>query len=353
MRKTNLLAAAALAAVALPAAAESIKADVFYYDTTGPFIGAVSRYMAEYAKYEGIEITTYDGKNQQGLQESQLAGHIDANKRPAIVNAREMSVAAVASEHAKAAGVPLIFINREPGDDVLRAYKRSWFIGSKRRLAGIYQAQLLINHFKAHPEMDRNHNGAIDYILLKGEPNHGDTVARSAAFKDAMKLTGHKMNLIEEAFCNWRTERAEQEFSDMATTYGLEDIEAVVCNNDNMALGALKVLQRGGYNTGDPRKFTPLIGVDGMDAAVAAIAEGKMLGTVQQDAKSYARVTVKLLKQVAAGPEADELLNEEELGLPVSDDRRIMVPYSIVDAKRAAAIIEGRDEDDEDGSLSY
>jgi methyl-galactoside transport system substrate-binding protein len=43
---------------------------------------------------------------------------------------------------------------------------------------------------------------------------------------------------------------------------GLDKIEAVLANNDDMALGAIEALKAEGYNTGDATKYIPVVGVD-------------------------------------------------------------------------------------------
>ena len=78
-------------------------------------------------------------------------------------------------------------------------------------------------------------------------------------------------------------------------------IELVICNNDGMAEGAITALNTVGYNTGKGSKNVPVFGVDATDAAVNLIKNGKMTGTVKQDAESMAKVLALLANNAVSG----------------------------------------------------
>ena len=71
-------------------------------------------------------------------------------------------------------------------------------------------------------------------------------------------------------------------------------IELVICNNDNMAEGAVSALNNAGYNKGVGTKMIPVFGVDATDAAKELIRDGKMSGTIKQDAAGMAEALLKL-----------------------------------------------------------
>ena len=59
--------------------------------------------------------------------------------------------------------------------------------------------------------------------------------------------------------------------------------EAIISNNDAMAIGAIKALQKYGYNKGDKSKYIPVFGIDGIPESIDFINKGFMTGTVSQD----------------------------------------------------------------------
>ena len=70
--------------------------------------------------------------------------------------------------------------------------------------------------------------------------------------------------------------------------YG-DKIEAIIANDDSMALGAIQALQAYSYNKGDKTKTIAVVGVDAIPAAQDLIRKGFMTGTVIQDAPAMAK----------------------------------------------------------------
>ncbi len=77
-------------------------------------------------------------------------------------------------------------------------------------------------------------------------------------------------------------------------------IELVICNNDGMAEGVISALNGVGYNTGDDKSI-PVFGVDATDAAKLLISEGKMTGTVKQDAEGMANAIANTVEGIGTG----------------------------------------------------
>lgn len=67
-------------------------------------------------------------------------------------------------------------------------------------------------------------------------------------------------------------------------------IEAIISNNDAMAVGAIEALQKYGYNTGDKSKNVAVVGIDGLPEAINLIDKGFMTGTIIQDPKVEAEM---------------------------------------------------------------
>ena len=79
-------------------------------------------------------------------------------------------------------------------------------------------------------------------------------------------------------------------------------IEVIICNNDGMAEGAVKSLNSAGYNLGDGKStMIPVYGVDATDSAKQLIADGKMTGTVKQDAEGMANSICSTIQAVSEG----------------------------------------------------
>lgn len=82
--------------------------------------------------------------------------------------------------------------------------------------------------------------------------------------------------------------------------YG-RNIEVIIANNDEMAIGAIQALQEYGYNKGDSTRMIPIVGVDAIPEAQELIEQGIMTGTVLQDAKAMAEVTYSMGMNLVEG----------------------------------------------------
>lgn len=303
-------------------ASDEAKANVFYYSLNDTFINNLSSKMSAAAQSLNIKITAFDAGDDLIKQLNQVEVALSNSKDPLIVNPVDALNGEAVLQYAKKAKVPVIFFNRKPSDEVLASYQDAWYVGTNAGKAGEYQAEILIDYLKAHPEYDKNGNGVLDYVLLKGEATHYDTQLRTSAFMHTMQKAGIKTKPLVVANCNWSYAQASDEMQRVNLRFGFDEVEAVISNNDAMALGALNQLQDAGYNKGDSSKFIPVIGIDATDAAVEAVMRGQMLGTVLNDAVSISEVCLKIAKAYSN----EETITEDVVGYPI-DNRQIEVPY--------------------------
>ena len=103
-------------------------------------------------------------------------------------------------------------------------------------------------------------------------------------------------------------------------------IELVICNNDGMAEGAVSALNGAGYNLGGDSKMIPVFGVDATDAAKNLIKDGKMSGTIKQDATEMAELIEELAENVVI--DKDALLEGLENYNMDANVNKIRISYS-------------------------
>jgi methyl-galactoside transport system substrate-binding protein len=99
----------------------------------------------------------------------------------------------------------------------------------------------------------------------------------------------------------------------------------VICNNDAMAEGAISALNASGFNKGGDGARIPVFGVDATEAAKALIKDGKMAGTVMQDATGMA----KALSRLAINALADQDLLTDTADLTIDENvRKVRISYA-------------------------
>lgn len=164
--------------------------------------------------------------------------------------------------------LPIIYVNNQPAEEHLESDKYI-FVGSNEQDAGKYQAEYVIS---------RLGKGAMNVVILEGEKGHSATEGRTYAVKATLKNNGINANYIYVDYADWSYDIAKQKFSKFANSD--QDVDAVFCNNDSMALGVIEAMKEKGF---DCSKI-PVVGVDATPEACQSIKDGDMAFTVFQNA---------------------------------------------------------------------
>ncbi len=329
--KKSLIAVAAAALFATAAAGTAQASDVLIgsciYKFDDTFMTGVRNNMQKAAESLGAEIELVDSQNRQPMQNDQVDTFITKGVNALIINPVDRSAAGPLADKAKAADLPIIFINREPDKAVLDGWEKAYYVGAKAEESGTIGGQLIAEYFKAHPEADKNKDGKLQYILIKGEQGHQDATLRSEYCVKAMKDAGLDIVEVGADNANWDKVQGHDKMKNFITALGIDGIEAVLANNDDMALGAVEALKSEGYNLGtdgkDPSKFIPVVGVDATAPALQAISKGQMLGTSLNDAVNQGTAAVRIANQVASGGE----VTEQSIGYKITDGKYVWIPY--------------------------
>ncbi len=241
-----------------------------------------------------------------------------------IINPVDRMNSQSAIDKAKAADIPVLFINREPPLETLSTYDKAYYVGAKAEDSGIEAGELIAAYFKSHPEADKNKDGKLQFVMLKGENGHQDMIARSKYSVEAIRNAGIEPVELASAIANWEKVQAMTIMNAFLMSIGGENIEAVIANNDEMALGAVEALKAQDYNKGNPDMYIPVVGVDANASALDAMNKGELLGTVLNDAENQAVSIVRLAEALAAGKDINAI------GYTITDNKYIWIPYQKV-----------------------
>ncbi len=302
-------------------AGSSLDVAVFYYDFSDVYISSVRNSMNSQLDALGVKYNNYDGAGNQSQQTDQINTAIANGANLLIVNIVETSspdAAQNAVEAARTAGIPIIFFNREVSNDVVNSYEKCAFVGTDAPEAGHMQGKLVGEYLLANYDaVDLNGDGTISYVMFKGQEGNAEAEARTQfGVEDANavltaagkpELVYYNASATDKYLVDqggkWSAQAANDYMSSILSEYSETNgnmIELIICNNDGMAEGAVSALQGAGYNTGDG-KTIPVFGVDATDSAKQLINEGKMTGTIKQDAEGMASTIVNLVSSVKNG----------------------------------------------------
>lgn len=282
------------------------------------FMSYVRRGMETYAK-DKINLELVDSQNNQAMQGDQVDTFLAKGAKALAINLVDPKAAPSIIDKASANNVPVIFFNKEPDESAMNSYDKVWFVGTDSKESGIIQGQLVVDAWNANKEAwDKNKDGKIQYVMLKGEPGHPDAEARTSFSISTITDAGIEVEELAIDTGMWDAAKATEKMDAWISSFG-DKIEVVLCNNDGMALGSIASLERAGY-TGD--KALPVIGVDAIPEALEMIKSGKMFGTVLNDSKNQSQATVELARNVALGK--DPL---EGTSWKFDDKKAVRVPY--------------------------
>jgi methyl-galactoside transport system substrate-binding protein len=319
MKKSAFFAAAVVvlaAGIAVAADLPSIGCVVYKFDDT--FMTAVRNSILKTAEGKA-KLDLVDGQNSQATVNDKVDLFISKKVKSLAINPVDRAAAGVLVAKAKAAGIPIVFFNREPFKDDLMKYDKAYYVGAIAEQSGTMEGKLAVDYWKAHPEADLNKDGVMQYVMLKGEPGHQDAELRTKFSIKAVEDAGIKVQKVAEDTGMWDRVKGQEK---MAAFLGAhKDIEIVFANNDDMALGAIEALKAAGYFKGG--KFMPVVGVDATAPALAALKDGTLLGTVLNDAKNQGAATANLSMVLAKG----EAPSKANVGYEIKDGKYIWVDY--------------------------
>ena len=279
--------------------------------------------MTKEAGTLSAKLDIVDSQNSQPTQNTQVDTFITKGVNALAINPVDATAAAPLIEKAKAKNLPIVFLNREPAADIMKSYDKTWYVGAPAAQSGTLSGQLIAKYFKANPAADKNKDGKVQYVMLQGEPGHQDAVLRSQYAPQAIKDGGYEPVCLAKGTAMWDKAKATDLMNNFITSQGLDKIEAVLANNDDMALGAIEALKAKGYNKGDKTKFIPVVGVDATAPALEAMKEGSMLGTVLNDAENQGKATVNIAVAAAQGKD----ITKDNIGYDVTDGKYVWIPY--------------------------
>ena len=223
--------------------------------------------------------------------------------------------------------VPVIFFNREPVAEDMMQWEKLYYVGADAKQSGVMQGELAAELIHSDSRVDRNRDGKIQYVVLEGEPGHQDSIIRTENAVDTLKNNGIELEKLSYGIANWNRAQAQNRMMQMIGQHSNE-IELVLANNDDMALGAIDAYAKLNITESALPVF---FGIDGTDAGLKAVLESKLSGTVYNDKEGQAAAMAKLAVSLVSGEGLEEI--EFENG------KYIYLPYYKVTMDNAEAFL--------------
>ena len=320
MKKTVLSAVAlavGLGTISMAQADTRIGVTIYKYDDN--FMALMRKEIDKEAKQlKGIELLMNDSQNAQSIQNDQVDVLLSKGVKALAINLVDPSAAPTIIGKAKPDNIPVVFFNKDPGEQAIASYDMAYYVGTDPKESGIIQGDLIAKQWKAMPAMDLNKDGKIQFVLLKGEPGHPDAEARTKYVVDQLNKQGIQTEQLFMDTGMWDAAMAKDKTDAWLSSSRANDIEVIISNNDGMALGALEATKAHG-------KKLPIVGVDALPEALQLIKKGELAGTVLNDGVNQGKAVVQLSNNLAQGKAANEGTNWKV------ENRVVRIPYVGVD----------------------
>jgi len=271
MKKT-LIIGGVMALMSTTATAQTVGVSMALFDDN--FLTVLRNGLEEYAgTLDGVEIQVEDAQNDVAKQLDQINNFIASGVDAIIGNPVDTSATQAMSDAADAAGVPLVYVNRQP-INVDALPDNQAFVASNEVESGTLQT-LEVCRLLAEQGLTE----ANIYVIM-GELSNQAAVVRTQDIKDVMASgdCGVTLTILDEQTSNWRRDEAQNLMTNWLSAG--EEFQAVIANNDESAIGAIQALKAGGVAMED----VVVAGIDATQDALAAMQAGELDVTVFQDA---------------------------------------------------------------------
>lgn len=235
----------------------------------------------------------------------------------------------------------VLYNTNQPNDEQADSYEPFYFVSSAAPESGRIQGQIISEYWKTHPEADKNGNGKIDYVMLQGNLGLYDTEMRTKYSIEEIQNNGIEVNEIITVSCDFSRSIAQDQMASIISARG-DEIEVVIANNDDMALGAIESLKAAGYFTSE-ETYLPVVGVDATAVGLDAVKDGTLLGTAFNDPFVIGNVAYQCVCWMYEGntPITQAMLDEKGFTkAKIDDHKRIWVSYDAVTTDNVDEYIE-------------
>ena len=289
MKKIILLS---LALISLSPSAFALQVGVSIAQMDDVFLSRLRGYVIERSKtYPDMKLQFEDAQGAVDKQLSQVQNFINAKVDVIIVNPVDTQGTKNVSDAARAAKIPLIYLNRMPSDSKMG--NGVSYIGSNEIEAGRLQMQYLADKVKDRP--------SVNVAIMKGLLSNDATRFRTQGAKEIIAKHPN-MHVVIEDTAKWMREDGMNLMNNWILSG--DKIDILSANADEMAIGAAMAIKSNGMTIG---KDILVGGTDGGPNGLQSIKAGLLTVTVFQDAKSQAYGAVDMAEKVSKGESVKDI----------------------------------------------
>jgi inositol transport system substrate-binding protein len=295
MKKTLFAATAMVSLLGTAALSETVGVSMALFDDN--FLTVLRNGIQSYADDQGIDVQIQDAQNDVAKQLDQINNFIASGVDAIIVNPVDTSATQAMTDAAAVAGVPLVFVNRQPINiDTLPDNQA--FVASNEVDSGTLETIQLCDNWAAEGKSE------VSVYIMQGELSNQAAVQRTQDIYDVIEAgkCAVTINVIDQQTANWSRDQAQNLMTNWLST-GVA-FDGVIANNDEMAIGAIQAMKAAGIDMATVQ----VGGVDATQDALAAMQAGDLDVTVFQNAAAQGSGSLNAAVALARGEALDRIV---------------------------------------------
>src|SRR5277367_2977750 len=248
---------------------------VSLHNLSEPFFNVMRREFASEAARLKVSLSIMDGQSNSAKQTADVEAAIASGADGIIIAPTDVHALAPAVESVLQAGIPIVTVDRR----VENTSTGVPHVGADNIAGGRSMAQWVIENFP---------NGA-HVVLISGQPGSSSAIDRTRGIEVAFRSAGPQYQIVAEQSANWQRESGLTVTQNILTSLGTQIPQVILCEDDDMALGAIEALRTSGI------KGVKVLGFNATPEALARVRDGEMAATVEQSPARQARAALEQL----------------------------------------------------------
>jgi inositol transport system substrate-binding protein len=292
-----------------PVFADQPKIGVALFSFDDLFLSVLRHNIETSARDAGLELQLEDAKNEIGMQLNQIQNFVAAGVDGIIIDTVDSDATQAMSDAAEAAGIPLVYVGRHPITVDMLPDNQA-FVGSDEKQSGTLQAK----------EVCRLLNGKGKALIMMGTIGDNNATLRTRDVHEVFETPECSgIEIVDEQTANFMRTDGNNLMTNWLAA-GIE-FDAVIANNDEMAIGAIQALKAAGRDMDS----VIIAGIDATADALAAMQAGDLDVTVFQNGAAQGKGAVDAMVKLIKGEEVEQ---------------KIWIPFELVTPDNMQAYIE-------------
>jgi inositol transport system substrate-binding protein len=245
------------------------------HNLSEPFFIAMRHELESEAAKLDVDLSVVDGQSNSAKQTADVEAAVASGAQGIILAPTDVNALAPAVESVLKAGIPIVTVDRRVENTSVSVPH----VGADNLAGGRSMAQWVIENFPSGAHI----------VLITGQPGSSSAIDRTRGIEVAFRTAGPQFQIVAEQSANWQREAGLTVTQNILTSLGAQIPQVILCEDDDMALGALEALRASGISG------VKVLGFNATPEALARVRDGEMAATVEQSPARQARAALEQL----------------------------------------------------------